>query len=293
MALSFPNDLLEARAHFCKIDALAPVQTAGRIDRARGADGVELNRRVVSSIYLPIPINLTQGVQEHEIDTKANLLGLMGDSLQTAAITANRFLAGVNRSVNVGHYIIYQAPQFKIIDYTWTMMPRNRQESEAIRNIVYWLGYYSSPSSVSLSQQETQNIEGNLNAAGTILGTAESAFNLATFEYPNEFRISYLYADEERQKVQIFNPPPKTGFISKLEVNYYDEEGSPTAFFTNTEHPTVTTINFTMQENELTVRSDYSRQRDYLGGAVDRAEELEEVHSIQLIDKRPPLLGKR
>lgn len=282
MSLSFPSDLLQAREYVCQISALKPLNTLdqnlrGRIraDAARADGGVEI-REVASSIYLPIPVNMTQGAQEHEIDTQANLLGALGDSIQNIVNLARTVGAAVQRSVNIGHYIVYQAPKFKQTEFTWVFMPRNEAESRTIRDMVKWISYYSSPSRGSGIEADVSvnNARNQLN--GLNLGqSATNALNSITFEYPNEFRINYLRIVDGNPKF-IFTPIPKTGFIEKLEINYFDEEGTPTSFFRGTEFPTVTTIKFTLQENELTVRSDFADAAEYADD-VAAAEQLETV----------------
>lgn len=288
MSLSFPNDLLQKRAHFCKIDALRPVQTAdnlvrdasrlrvGPFDQGRDQYGREENREVASSIYLPIPIELTQGVQEHDIDTAANLLGFFKGVAETATGVGNALLAGVNRSINIGHYIVYTAPKFKKIDFTWTFIPRNSRDSELLSFICLWLQYYSSPSSNPMQmggsadevfERGVSTVDGivaggqalmALNVGPAAAGVGD-LFNAVTFEYPNEFRISFLHDTGEGAPQNILLPQLKTGYISSLEIKHFDEEGSPTAFFRNTKYPVATTITFSLQENELNVKSDYER----------------------------------
>lgn len=289
MSISFPSDLLQKRAYFCKIDALAPVQTADinvsdpnnsriRIDAPRDEYGREMNRRIISSIYLPIPVELTQGNQEHTIDTSANLLGMFKGLAETASGIGNATLAAANRSINIGHYVVYVAPEFKKIQFSWTFIPRNPKDSDFLSYICLWLQYFSSPSSGPISSDISGQDVGDtgqsianafrsldafvrsLDAFGSAVGSAGlDAIDAVTFEYPNEFRITFLYQDGDNEPLDIIMPPLKTGFISNLEIKHFDEEGSPTAFFRDSRYPVATTINFTLQENELNVKSDYAR----------------------------------
>lgn len=295
MSLSFPSDLLQAREYVCQISALKPLNNIdenlrGRIrgDSARASGGIE-RREIVSSIYVPVPINLTQGVQEHEIDTQANLLGAIGDTLQNIVQIGNRVGAAVQRSINIGHYIVYQAPKFKQVEYTWTFMPRNEGESRTLRDMVKWLSYFSSPSrgsggdasvdgyGTSLIGRATDFVGTTLGDFGRTLGTLREAINSITFEYPNEFRINYLRIVNGTPEF-IFTPIPKTGFIEKLEINYFDEEGTPTSFFRGTAYPTATTIKFTLQENELTIRSDFNDPAEFVTEIA--AARLEDVNNV-------------
>lgn len=246
--LAYPSDIISNHGYFMEVCALKHIFG----DASRNGRGVEVGRHSIASVYLPIPVNFTEGKQEHSYDTKASvggtLLNTLGPVARSVAQAANvgglvstiagtvgssyNSLAALNQSVfNPGYYVAYQRPEYRQHEFAWAFAPRNRSDSEIVANITRWLKFFSSPAK--------QNLQPN-------------------FLYPNEFRVRFMFSEDGTNAVDIFEPRLQTGYIASIEVNHFNESGNPVGFFTGTKYPALTTLSFLFIENELVYKDDFA-----------------------------------
>lgn len=256
LKLAYPSDLITAHGYFMEICALKSVFGDGNPTGNRNDRGVETGRESVASIYLPIPVNFSEGKQEHSYDTKASvggtLLTTLGPVVQafagsrrqnwvTGAATtignAYNGLSTLSQEVfNPGYYVAYQRPEYRQHEFAWAFAPRNEVESNIVANIVRWMKFYSSPAKKDMS---------------------------LNFLYPNEFRMRFLFSSDGADAQDIFEPRLQTGYVAGIEVNHYNDNGNPVGFFTDTKHPALTTLAFTFIENELVYKNDFKGLETY------------------------------
>lgn len=160
------------------------------------------------SINLPLPNNLSADLDpQYE---KKSLTGAVSDLASGVASSASSFLgkyagiagavgqvAGILGKVGAGaagiavnpmNVLLFTGIDFRQFSYTWKLSPKNHAESNAIRNIVNYLTWASSP---------------GLNGGGLLL------------DYPHYFQLSF----SKDRYLHKFQP----AIIERINVNYHGQ----------------------------------------------------------------------
>lgn len=212
------------------------------------------------SIYLPFctKINNEDTFQYEETD-QAILQGLgdfasapLDTTRQAAYVAAEKGAkglgvggavgAGAGKITNPRLEKLFKQKDFRNFSFSWEIYPRNREETDAIRNIIETFRYHAHPARDS----DTENKEED--KAEVIL------------RVPGEFEIKFLST----------NPNPnQSGFveneffpkIARCALNSISVDYTPNAVFSSFENNSPTAVTFTLQFSEmgLITREDVSK----------------------------------
>jgi len=140
--------------------------------------------------------------------------------------------ASAGKAVNPHMAVIYERPQFRKFQFQYNLRPKNRQESDLLRDIIHFFKYYSAP-----------HIE------------KESHF----INYPNQFKIHFHYHE------YLF----KMGdcVLSNVSVDYHGE-GTPLYYDAkagggarNLKAPANITLNLDFTETVIVTKDDIMKDR--------------------------------
>lgn len=175
---------------------------------------------------------LIAGLQGAAADLLANRTGAGGQAGQ----------AYFGIAVNPYQTVLFEKPEFKTHNFSWKLMPKNEQESEAARNIFRTFQYHMSP------------------------GISEGIGLF--FSYPSIVVVSLFPSDEFLYRF-------KPCVIKSVNVNY--AAGSNPSFFKRTEAPTAMTISIQLQEIEYWTNRDFGANSFDEAGALQRVITSENV----------------
>lgn len=162
--------------------------------------------------------------------------------LQRSAVGILQNVVGRNKISSVGNGIgiafnpyrelLYDAPSFRTFDFEWNLSPKNAQESDAIRKIVFYLKKHMHPSTFG-----------------------EGADDSLIFLYPELCTLEFLMGDNNA------NP-----YLFKLEecaitnVNvFYDNK-----FHQGTNAPTQVSLSISLMETKILTQKDFGDNPDAL-----------------------------
>lgn len=288
----YPQDLFSVTRYFTQIEILK--HAVG--DSRNGLGGVE-NREYNALIYLPLPLNFSEGEYRQRYDDTKSLLSDVSNALKGTTGAAESYaLSGPYSSTNpnpktiqsisttfsilrsaaglitggaraVGTfadftynpfaYISYQRPEFRTYKLEWVLAPRNEYESKLIQNVTNWLKFYSHP---KLSGADREN--------PSRTSPSGSFFEAFTMQYPHEMRLRFVHNTGDlngpsySEMEDLILPRPKTAFLKSIEVAYFQTDGSY-SFFKGTKNPVVTTISCIFQENEILAKDDFDNVQIY------------------------------
>jgi hypothetical protein len=204
----FPNDL-EMHGNFMSMRAfqsgfmnssavanLAGISGISNLFKAFGGSGISIGsitsqRGVVS---LPLPANLSNDLDPTyaEASLKEEALKLLPGAASTLAKAigtgASVASAAYAKTINPMNVVLFTGMPFRQYSYTWKLSPRNKDESDKIRDLVRYLQWCSVPAYF---------------AGGVLL------------DYPHYFQIS-IHKDGYLQKFQ-------PAVIERINVNYHGQ----------------------------------------------------------------------
>jgi hypothetical protein len=246
----------------------------------------QLNGRTpLTNIFLPIPMNFTQGKLEHDFEATSILDTLFAavegavqltysqasDSTPMGAIQrlagmarggidiANLVASTNQRIINRGFLVMYKRPLNREFQFTWILHPRNKTEAETLVAICEIMKFCCAASVGSLTLNEA--IGNTLIGADGIVSSFDAS-NLV-IQYPNELRMRMLYLDDQGNLKPIFNPEMHFGYVESLQIDHFDEASLPAGFFTGTNYPILTTIQMTVMENRIMFKKHFTRNREF------------------------------
>jgi len=137
-------------------------------------------------------------------------------------------VAGSGVALNPYMAVMYNSPQFRTHQFSWKLIAKSQKESDAIKDIIYTLKYYSAP------------------------GIAEG--NRHFFTYPQQFDIDLHYEN------YLFNIAPSV--LTNMEVSYHGE-GYPAYHDIGggaDKAPVSITLQCTFQETSIVTKETISSQ---------------------------------
>lgn len=268
-------------------------------------------------IYLPIPhglrtaysaswgkqeLGLIAGqamkqIREKQLDLSALSSSAGASIIKNLGGMASGFLSGSGTEFNVNNLVSYAArgvinpnyalifsgTNFRVFNFSYRLVARNKDESDQIQSIVDTLKFYMSPSVEALADGEIMSLakkgigdgivyansllpEGSRVDEGKIRENVDKGIDeFATnyMQYPNLFRLDFiterftdvvsgdnqLVINHDRNKY-LFQPGNCA--LEKLDVNY-GTEGTP-AFFKETGAPVTVSIELSFIENEIVTK---------------------------------------
>lgn len=240
ITLPIPNKLVDTTSVTYDKTDLGPVAGAiadtfanigqgndvGRNQSIQGAVQAAALQGVTSAI--PGAIGAAAGA----VAARAGVSGLSATAIAgSAGVVANRAVnVGVNvlqsltgTSFNPFQTVLFKAPNFKQHSFSWRLIPKNKEESEIIKNIVNIFRYHMLP---SVSQ------------AGGIF-----------FGYPEILQIKLFPKDEYTYKF-------KPCVVESVSINYAPNGPS---FYRETEAPTAVEFTIQVSEIEIWTKQDFNR----------------------------------
>ena len=251
------------------------------------------------SICLPIPTELNDNYKIDYSDYDGEIAAAVMNSLATnqgvTAAAAVRPLVDFASRTNIGKSIVniaaqnlaaalnpnksilFNSPEFKRYNFSWTFAPNNLKESEVIRRIIRKIKASALPTYV-----KTKNTSGN------------AAVDYNIFNYPNMVKV-YLYPwaslgsrlrAAQSQANEMFQT--KHCVIDSISINYSPENNI--SFFSDGENaPTFIQLSISLIEIELFTGEDFGRQ----GSEIDLTEILGNANEIDTeIDPKPQPQGQ-
>lgn len=154
-------------------------------------------------------------------------LVVQGGENSAAAVgtNLNQVLSLSGMAVNPFLSVLFNSPKFKRHAFSWTFMPSNSNDTNAVANITNLFKYHSLPG-ISTA------------AAGTLLS------------YPDILYIS-IYPDNN----YLYHFKPCV--IEEVKINY-SADGYPPAFFGDTKGPSSVTMSISLLEIEYHLKSDWT-----------------------------------
>jgi hypothetical protein len=165
-----------------------------------------------------------------------NAIGKLGTEILSkvgAQKTNEAISIASGMSLNPFMAVLFDHPEFRTYNFSWKLMPKNKGESDTLRNIIT-----------------------TLNAG--ILPTL--AIGSLAYNYPKVADISINTPDQSGYLFQF-----KKAVIKNMTVNY--AAGNELAFFRGSSAPAAVEINLQIQEIELWRGEQYQNQYNYASGA--------------------------
>lgn len=178
--------------------------------------------------------------------------------------------------LNPNYALIFSGINFRVFNFSYRFVARNKSESDQIKQIVDTLKYYMSPSvdgskggEYAMFTKQVIDAGGNALGNGKVVETGkemlkEGIDQIASnfMQYPNLFRLDFITervnAALGGSDVIINNDKNKYLFqpgmcaLQTLDVNY-GTEGTP-AFFKETGAPVTVSIDLSFMENEIVTK---------------------------------------
>lgn len=218
---------------------------------------VGISETLLNSIYLPSCETSTSEKQNWDSTSGASMIGRIagalinnegmgakvegvGKAVATSVVQQGAVAAGSVAGAAKGYGVVeqtalkYTGPEQRSFTCTYTLIPRNKEQTTAIHEIVKAFRYHSAPhKSTELEEYVKEKI-----------GTAE--IGVRTYKYPSLFRIRWLTNGAKENK---YTPKYDQCYCTNVDVKYGD--GNFTTFYNSGGAPVTYTITMSFTELEF------------------------------------------
>jgi hypothetical protein len=155
------------------------------------------------------------------------------EALVSSATQAISVLSGI--TTNPFQAVLFKSPSFRSHQFSWTLIPKSRAESEVINNIIQTFRYHSLP--------------------------GVSNFGGVFFSYPEILEINFRPTDTYLYKF-------KPCVVDSIRVNFAPNQPS---FYKSSLAPTAVEFSITVQEIEIWTKSDFNRNGEQTANSTPSA----------------------